>query len=38
LDPVQRGEVALAVSKIEDAALREALDRFGIAVAADSKR
>jgi hypothetical protein len=38
LDPAQRGAVALAVSKIEDEALRDALDRFGIAVVADSKR
>jgi hypothetical protein len=38
LDPVRRGEVALAVSKIEDEGLRDALDRFGVAVAANAKR
>lgn len=39
IDPVRRGEVALAVSTIEHDGLREALDRLGIAsVATDSKR
>ena len=32
LDPGRRGEVAQAVSHIEDGPLREALDRLGIAV------
>ena len=32
LDPARRGEVALAVSRIEEAPLRDALDRLGIAV------
>jgi len=32
LDPVRRGEVALAVSSVSEAALRDALDRLGLAV------
>ncbi len=32
LDPVRRGEVALAVSAVSEAALRDALDRLGLAV------
>ncbi|TGE00125.1 DUF721 domain-containing protein [Methylobacterium nonmethylotrophicum] len=32
LDPVRRGEVALAVSTVSEAALRDALDRLGLAV------
>ncbi|KAB1075172.1 DUF721 domain-containing protein [Methylobacterium planeticum] len=34
IDPVRRGEVALAVSAIGDEALRDALDRLGTAVVA----
>ena len=34
VDPVQRGEVAQAVSRIEHEALRDALDRLGLAVVA----
>lgn len=34
LDPARRGEVALAVSRIEHDPLRDALDRLGIAVVA----
>lgn len=33
LDPVQRGAIALAVSRIETDGLREALDRLGVAIA-----
>lgn len=32
LDPARRGGIALAVSRIEDEGLRDALDRLGIAV------
>ncbi len=38
LDPVRRGEVAVAVSRIEDDPLRDALDRLGIAVVAGQPR
>lgn len=38
LDPARRGEVALAVSRIEDDPLRDALDRLGIAVVAGNPR
>ncbi|GLS44720.1 DUF721 domain-containing protein [Methylobacterium brachythecii] len=34
IDPARRGEVALAVSRIEEDGLRDALDRLGIAVVA----
>jgi hypothetical protein len=34
LDPARRGEVALAVARIEEERLRDALDRLGIAVVA----
>ncbi len=34
IDPARRGEVALAVSRIEEDGLRDALDRLGIAVIA----
>ncbi|MGU3538499.1 DUF721 domain-containing protein [Methylobacterium sp. A54F] len=36
LDPARRGEVALAVSRVADDALRDALDRLGTAVVAGS--
>ena len=36
LDPVKRGEVALAVSSIDDDALRDALDRLGVAIVASA--
>lgn len=32
IDPARRGEVALAVSRIEEGGLRDALDRLGVAV------
>ncbi|GJE27870.1 DUF721 domain-containing protein [Methylobacterium organophilum] len=35
LDPAKRGEVALAVSRIEEEGLRDALDRLGLAVVAE---
>ncbi|KQP58107.1 hypothetical protein ASG40_18335 [Methylobacterium sp. Leaf399] len=38
LDPARRGEVALAVSRIEDDGLRDALDRLGIAIVSDTPR
>ena len=38
LDPARRGEVALAVSRIEDEPLRHALDRLGIAVVAQGAK
>ncbi|MDR7036586.1 MULTISPECIES: DUF721 domain-containing protein [Methylobacterium] len=38
IDPVRRGEVALAVSKIGDDALRDALDRLGTAVVASGPK
>lgn len=38
LDPARRGEVALAVSRVEEPGLREALDRLGVAVLADRLR
>ena len=37
VDPARRGEVANAVSRIEDASLREALDRLGVAVVTEPK-
>ncbi|MCE4224636.1 DUF721 domain-containing protein [Methylobacterium sp. C25] len=36
IDPARRGEVALAVSRIEEDGLRDALDRLGIAVLASA--
>ncbi|WP_027172812.1 DciA family protein [Methylobacterium sp. 10] len=36
LDPVKRGEVALAVSSIDDDGLRDALDRLGVAIVASA--
>ncbi|WP_147045685.1 DUF721 domain-containing protein [Methylobacterium gnaphalii] len=36
IDPARRGEVALAVSRIEEDGLRDALDRLGIAVVASA--
>lgn len=38
IDPVRRGEVALAVGTIEHDALRDALDRLGIAIVATAPR
>jgi hypothetical protein len=38
IDPVRRGEVALAVSRIADEGLRDALDRLGIAIVAEPAR
>jgi len=38
IDPVRRGEVALAVGTIGDDALRDALDRLGTAVVATSSK
>lgn len=38
VDPGRRGEVAKAVSRIEDAGLRDALDRLGLAVVATPQR
>lgn len=38
VDPGRRGEVAQAVSRIEDAGLRDALDRLGLAVVATPQR
>ncbi|AWN41644.1 DciA family protein [Methylobacterium durans] len=38
IDPARRGEVALAVSKIGDEALRDALDRLGTAVVASAPK
>ena len=37
LDPATRGAVALAVSRVEEAGLREALDRLGQAVAVNDR-
>ena len=37
VDPARRGEVASAVSRIEDASLREALDRLGVAVVTEPR-
>ena len=37
LDPARRGGIALAVSRIEDERLRDALDRLGIAVATQDR-
>lgn len=37
LDPARRGEVALAVSRIEEESLRDALDRLGIAVVGENR-
>lgn len=38
IDPVRRGEVALAVSRITDEGLRDALDRLGTAIASEPAR
>lgn len=38
IDPVRRGEVALAVSCVADEGLRDALDRLGTAVVATTPR
>lgn len=38
VDPVRRGEVALAVRTIDDDALRDALDRLGMAVVATAPK
>ena len=38
IDPVRRGEVALAVSLIADEGLRDALDRLGTAIVAEPAR
>ena len=38
VDPVRRGEVALAVRTIDDDALRDALDRLGTAVVATAHK
>lgn len=38
LDPARRGEVALAVARIEEDRLRDALDRLGVAVVATGPR
>lgn len=37
-DPIRRGEVALAVSRIADEGLRDALDRLGTAIVAEPAR
>ncbi|GJE55395.1 MULTISPECIES: DUF721 domain-containing protein [Methylobacterium] len=38
IDPARRGEIALAVSRIEEDGLRDALDRLGIAVIASEPK
>lgn len=38
IDPARRGKVALAVSRVEEPSLREALDRLGVAVIAAEPR
>jgi hypothetical protein len=38
IDPVRRGEVALAVQVIEHDALRDALDRLGTAIVATTHK
>ena len=38
VDPIRRGEVALAVSRIADESLRDALDRLGTAIVAEPTR